>query len=46
MRAVQASTAADPRVGAVSIFLHPTNAPTTYTGAVMVGFIVGRDRLW
>jgi hypothetical protein len=43
---LQASTAADPRVGAVSVFLHPTNAPTTYTGAVMVGFIAGRDRLW
>ena len=43
---LQASTSADPRVGAVSVFLHATNAPTTYTGAVMVGFIAGRDRLW
>ena len=41
-----ASTATDPRVGAVSVFLYPTDAPTTYTGAVMVGFIAGRDRLW
>jgi hypothetical protein len=36
---VQASTAARPRTAAVSVFLHPGGTPTTYTGAVLVGFI-------
>jgi hypothetical protein len=41
-----ASTAADPRTAAVSVFLYPTEAPTTYTGAVMIGFIAANNRPW
>ncbi len=36
---IQASTVAEPRTAAVSVYLHPTIAPTTYTGAVLVGFV-------
>jgi hypothetical protein len=43
---LQASAAADPRIAAVSVFLYPTEGPTTYTGAVMVGFMAANDRPW
>jgi hypothetical protein len=36
---VQASTAARPRTASVSVFLDAGGTPTTYTGAVLVGFI-------
>jgi hypothetical protein len=43
---LQASTAADPRIAAVSVFLYATETPITYTGAVLVRFIAVNDRLW
>src|SRR5918999_104361 len=36
---LQASTTDDPRLGAVSVFLHAAGAPTTYTGALLIGFV-------
>jgi hypothetical protein len=36
---LQASTIGEPRIAAVSVFLHPTDRPTSYTGAIMVEFI-------